>query len=388
MIIELSYILAFISIGGFIFFSLFLYASSKIKKVRTEDFSKFTPPISIIIPTYNEEAWIKSKIENILSIKYDGLKEIIVVDGGSEDKTVDTAKEFGDVVTILSFPQRRGKVIDQIEAVKHATHEIIIGTDATVVISPTSIEKMVRHFSNPRVGAVSSNLIVQKPTTYSEKVDDWIKSYNGIVRSTASRWGCSMLEGGLFAIRKNIFRELSPTAFYEDRELSIITKGMGYDVVHEEDAKAYYLSPSSIRDFRKQKRRTLFGIAQSIWKHKNLIFNPKLGVYGLIFFPEYSFWRFVRPIFFVLSIFLIIIHGIFVKPTLDFLWILLTFIGGFILFNFILSLCSSNPLVYIRKTLVGLSGAFMLLLLFPAVGIDLIKKKSYKRWNRINRKIR
>jgi len=388
MIVELSYLLAFITVGSFVFFSLFLYASSKIKKVRTENISKFTPPITIIIPTYNEEAWIKSKIENTLSIKYDGLKEIIVVDGGSEDKTVDIAKEFGDVVTILSFPQRRGKVIDQIEALKYATHEIIIGTDATVVISPTSIEKMVRHFSNPKVGAVSSNLIVQKPTTYSEKVDDWIKSYNGIVRFTASKWGCSMLEGGLFAIRKNIFRELSPAAFYEDRELSIITKEMGYDVVHEEDAKAYYQSPTTTRDFRKQKRRTLFGIVQSIRRHKNLIFNPNLGVYGLIFFPEYSFWRIVRPIFLVLSIFLIMIHSIFVKPTLDFLWILLTFVGGFILVNFILSLCSSDPLIYIRKTLVGLSGALMLLLLFPAVGIDLMKRKSYIKWNRINRKQR
>jgi len=385
MVLGLSYLFALLSAGSFIFSSIILFVTWQIKKKPEVGYSEFNPPVSIIIPTHNEENWIKRKLENTLSIEYSGSYEVIVTDDGSKDKTLDKVREFGERVMILSFREHRGKVVNMIDAVKHAKHDIVIGTDATAAVESDSIEKLVRHLADERVGAVSSNLIVCNPKTYFEKVDCWVKSHNSIVRRIYGMWGCSFLEGSLYAIRKQIFEQLDPKAFYEDRELSITSKKMGYDVVHEEQAKAYYLSPSSIRDFRKQKRRTLFGIARSTWKHKNILFNPRWGIYGLFFFPEYSLERIIQMILAILSILLLIYHSLVYGLTRYIIYIPLMFLGGFIIYNTTISSCTTNPLSYIKKSLYALPGALILILLFPLALRDIIKRKDHLRWSRIDR---
>ena len=58
--------------------------------------SSFTLPVSIIIPARNEEVWIKDCVQSILNLRYPQY-ELVIIDDGSTDKTMDILKEMLDL---------------------------------------------------------------------------------------------------------------------------------------------------------------------------------------------------------------------------------------------------------------------------------------------------
>ncbi|MCB0663354.1 MAG: TIGR04283 family arsenosugar biosynthesis glycosyltransferase [Saprospiraceae bacterium] len=66
--------------------------------------------ISVIIPTYNEEKTIKRTLDALMRYGDDLLEEIIVVDGKSEDKTVDIASELGARVMVSDTRSRAAQM--------------------------------------------------------------------------------------------------------------------------------------------------------------------------------------------------------------------------------------------------------------------------------------
>ena len=65
------------------------------------------PPVSVIIPAYNEEKWIGTTISSILESGFPC--EVIVVDDGSSDKTPQILKTFGESIQVISHPVNKGK---------------------------------------------------------------------------------------------------------------------------------------------------------------------------------------------------------------------------------------------------------------------------------------
>ena len=84
--------------------------------------SAFKPKISIIIPVLNEEDYIKNVLRTIskrTSYKY--VKEVLVIDGGSTDKTCANAIEFGATV----IQSKKGRAVQMNVGAKHATGELL-----------------------------------------------------------------------------------------------------------------------------------------------------------------------------------------------------------------------------------------------------------------------
>src|SRR6266852_6390984 len=89
--------------------------------------------LSVVIITYNEEANIGRTLESVMPLVRDGKGEIIVVDSGSTDRTIEIAKSFGAKVFVEEW---KGFAAQKNLAIDKATGEWVLSLDADEEISP------------------------------------------------------------------------------------------------------------------------------------------------------------------------------------------------------------------------------------------------------------
>lgn len=102
--------------------------------------------ISLIIPAYNEEKYIRNCIESVLENKHEALFELIVVDNGSQDKTFEVASSFREV-KVLSEP-RKGVAFARQRGLVESTGDIIAYVDADATIMKGWFKQIVEEFSS------------------------------------------------------------------------------------------------------------------------------------------------------------------------------------------------------------------------------------------------
>lgn len=105
--------------------------------------------LSIIIPVFNEKKTILQAIDRVVSAKIpDFEKEIIVVDDGSTDGTVDELKRAQDKIKILYHEENMGKGAAVRTGIKNATGDYVIIQDADLEYNPRDMEKLVKPILN------------------------------------------------------------------------------------------------------------------------------------------------------------------------------------------------------------------------------------------------
>ena len=133
------------------------------------------PSISVVIPTYNSEKFLPLCLQSINEQDYPKDKlEIIVVDGGSTDHTIDIAKEFG-VAKILHNPLRTGEAGKAL-GVKVAKNEIIAFIDLDNVLDRKDwFKRMVEPFEDEEI-------VGAEPLYYSYRREDgYITRYCALI---------------------------------------------------------------------------------------------------------------------------------------------------------------------------------------------------------------
>lgn len=199
------------------------------------------PPVTFLITAYNEEKNIRGKLEQVLSLDYPHDKlEVMVASDGSTDRTDDIAREFAERGVILKRLEGRvGKTATQNEAVKDATGEVIIFSDATTVYEKDAIRKLVRNYADPEVGAVSGRYEYVNPsgapvgtgTILFWKYENFIKNMQTRIRTITGCCGC------IYSVRRSAYVPLPPDIISDLVEpLKIIESG--YRVVFEAEAVA------------------------------------------------------------------------------------------------------------------------------------------------------
>jgi glycosyltransferase involved in cell wall biosynthesis len=105
---------------------------------------------SLIIPAYNEEKRIENFIKNIIDFKKRNsfIKEIVVVDDGSTDKTEYLLKKYQNDIKILKHPTNKGKGAAIKTGVFAADEENIIFMDADNSTNPNQIPKLREALKN------------------------------------------------------------------------------------------------------------------------------------------------------------------------------------------------------------------------------------------------
>lgn len=264
-------------------FILFILTKIKGKEKKLIP-KKCYPKVSIIIAAHNEEENIKGRIENCLSLDYPKEKiEIIVASDGSTDKTVEIAAKYKDKrVKVLDFKTQRGRALVHNDAVKVATGEILIFTDASTIFEEDFILKIISVYNKyPRVGCVVGKLeylSLNSAVSISEstyfKLETFLRELENQLGIYATGTGACM------AILKDIYQFLDPREDI-DNSIPLYTVLKGYKVYFESRAKALEIPTQSIKsELRARIRMTSKGI---------ISFIKRWGLKGWIKYPVISF---------------------------------------------------------------------------------------------------
>jgi len=264
-----------------------------IKKSRKKDetnLSKDSPLVSIVIPAYNEEKVIGKTIESLIHLNYTN-KEIIVVDDGSNDRTLEVAQTYAGRkgIRVLTKPNR-GKWHALNTGINAAKGDIVVCIDADTMLDKEAIQHLVKHFDDPKVGAVAGNVKVGNRRRMFTKLQaiEYVTGINLYRRSESYFNAVTVVPGPIGAFRVEALKKAGlydGDTFAEDADVTLKILKAGYKTVYEPRAIGYTEAPNNLTYLAKHRYRWYRGYLQSLMKHKDLIFNPKYGFLGLSIIP-------------------------------------------------------------------------------------------------------
>ena len=157
-----------------------------------------TPRVAVLISIYNEETVIEAKARNCVELDYptDRVEFLLGLDAPTDSTAHLLSRMTSDRFRVFQFSTRRGKLAVLCDLAQNTSAEILVLTDANTLLDRTAIRSLVRHFADPRVGAVSGEEIrVAAPGT-DGSAEGLYWRYESAVKILESRLNCSL--GGTF----------------------------------------------------------------------------------------------------------------------------------------------------------------------------------------------
>jgi peptidoglycan-N-acetylglucosamine deacetylase len=260
------------------------------------------PSVAVVIPAFNEEKVIIKTVEAILSSNYP-VFEIIVVDDGSGDGTIDKLKEaFGSNPNVLIYrKENEGKAAALNFGIACTKAEIIITLDADTMFRKNTISKLVRGFVDRRVGAIAGNAKVGNRINLLTRWQalEYITSQN-LDRRAFEIINCiTVVPGAVGAWRRDVVLEaggFSESTLAEDADLTFSILRNGYRVAYDDEAIAFTEAPDNSKDFIKQRFRWMFGTLQTVWKHRDTFGKKRYGALGFFALPNVLIFQIIFPL--------------------------------------------------------------------------------------------
>jgi len=254
------------------------------------------PFVSLLIPAYNEAKVIRRKIENSLAFDYPRDRiEIVVASDGSTDETAGIAQSLADggYLRVLAFPQNRGKVATLNSSIPELRGEIVVFSDASAMLAPDSLRRLVENFADPSVGAASGLYKVVK----ADQVDigsseDFYWKYETFLKVKESQLASTLGgHGHLHAIRKELYPYPPSETINDDYVIPLSVVAKGYRAVYE-PAAIVSEEAHEMTGFGRRVR-IMAGNIQQLREFKPLLGPPRL--LPLFFFVSHKLSRLVVP---------------------------------------------------------------------------------------------
>lgn len=310
-------------------------------------FSGLEPPISILVPAFNEEASIAASVASMLQLTYPEF-EVIVINDGSKDGTLDVLKRefqlelFPQAVnTRLETRPLRGiyrsslhgnlRVIDKENGGKAdslnaginvARHPLFCGVDADSILARDSLHRVIRPFlRDPRVVASGGTVRVangceieggfltrvglpRNPWALFQVVE-YLRAFL-FGRLGWSQLNAMLIISGAFGVFKTDVVVAAggyrPKTIGEDMELVVRIhrmlreQGVDYRIEFVPDPVCWTEAPEDRQTLRNQRIRWQRGLSESLAPHLRLMFSPRGGPPGWIAFPFMVAFEWLGPL--------------------------------------------------------------------------------------------
>jgi glycosyltransferase involved in cell wall biosynthesis len=339
------------------------------------------PNVTAIIPAFNEGKVISRKLQNLAELEYPMEKvEILLIDDFSTDETYEIAenafKNLGLRGKIIRNVQRMGANACYNNGVPNASSNLILRTDADVMIEPRALFRAVEIISHiENVGGVTGTMVpVGDRSSVATAIE---KSYRGLfdLMSTAESALHSTFSGGggFVLIKKSVFSPIPVDRGSTDANISLSVIRKGHRFVYIPEAFSIEPISTEIKDQARRKMRRASRLIQSTIMNKDVLFDKKYREFGTTVFP-------LRFLMFV------------VCPLLTFVGILAT-----VLFTLSYSVVLAGLLVVvacllffagtkIKVSLLNYVASLVMQQSYLLLGLLLAGKRT-KTWNSVNRPV-
>ncbi len=275
-------------------FLLFIFVVYILSRFKKSEYGDYEPKVSVVIPAYNEGKNLRGCIEAIKESEYPKDKmEVIVVDDGSTDDTIDIAKDLG--VKVLE-QNHLGKSEALNLGTRNAKNDFILTIDADTIIEKECIKEIVKPLSDKKVGATTGVSTVRNNKGMIAIFQNIEYHYNNLIRNSFSRMFNNGIWffGALACYRKSTIEEIGffkTDTMTEDMDTALEIKKAGYTTINVHNAVGKTIAPTTIRELYHQRSRWWIGVLQSLVKNKKL-FSYKSSPAILFLFINQFWWTF------------------------------------------------------------------------------------------------
>ncbi|MGH9430780.1 MAG: glycosyltransferase family 2 protein [Terriglobia bacterium] len=300
-----------------------------------------TPPVTVIIPAYNEEAVIAETVRSVMNCRYPGM-QVLIVDDGSTDQTINRliqafklvqldliyrsilptqpvrAFYVSEVFPALTLIQKdHGGKPDALNAgINFCRTPYFCSMDADTIVEPEALLRLMRPILQSPAETVASGAIVRVLNGCSVKngkierahlPSRWVERFQVVeyLRSFLfgrTGWdllgGTVIVSGALAIFQKQIVLDaggFSGETVTEDMELIVRLHRWARQnqrkihMAFTTDPVCWTECPSTFRALARQRRRWQLGLCQTLWRNSEMLFSPSYGAVGMMSFPFYLY---------------------------------------------------------------------------------------------------
>lgn len=234
--------------------------------------------VTLIIPVYNERSVIDAKLENTRSLRYPaGMLDVVFVSDGSSDGTGERILHALDERTeLVELPTRSGKAAALNAGLERAQREIVVFSDASIMLAPDALLEIVRPFASDAVGCVSGEDRI--PGSGGEalygRYELYLRRRESQVHSIVGASGC------FYAKRRSLCGQF-PAGEAPDFFSALVTVERGYRAVSAPRANGTMTAISRPGGEFQRKVRTLLRGMTTLGRHARLLNPFRYGMFSL-----------------------------------------------------------------------------------------------------------
>ncbi len=271
--------LVFLVFYAYLGYGIVLYVLVRIKRslLKTADYeaTQFEPPVTLVVPCYNEADFIADKARNCLEIDYPADKfRILFITDGSEDSSAEILTGI-EGVEVSHENRRAGKSAAENRAMTLVKTPIVVFCDANTILNKECVRELVKYYRDPNVGGVAG----EKKVISKEK--DNAGAGEGIYwkyESALKKWDSELYTvvgaaGELISFRTELVQHLEEDTILDDFVQSLRICEKGYTVKYEPKAMAIETASENVAEELKRKIRIAAGGWQAMSRLTSLL-NP------------------------------------------------------------------------------------------------------------------
>ncbi len=309
--------------------------------------SQMAPRVSVLVPAYNEAVTIADSVAGVLALAYPHL-EVVVVDDGSSDGTLDELIATFDLVAVhpiyrrqldtaeveaiyrsssepdlIVVRKRNGGKADALNcALDVASGELVCAIDADTLVTHDCLQQMVTPFlADEGIVAVGGTVRLVNEAVVTSGVVARVTAPRRLLAGVQAveytraflvgrlgwnRLGGNLLISGAFGLfRRERLLEVGgyeANTVGEDMELIVrlrrraVENGREAKVHFVPDPIAWTEAPESLRVLSRQRNRWHRGLCDVLVRHRQMIFNRRYGMAGTLGMPYYLVVEALAPV--------------------------------------------------------------------------------------------